>query len=247
MSAEPEKPIDEVLAEVAAKNPTFAEVLRKARQSIATPEALARFERQRVEASSLEGRQRRKRLEKAMEEVGIPLRAGVIPRLGRSPGETPPPLEDWPSRRHAASFGRGPRRLLALVGDMGTGKTTAAAAVVFSRLDIGPAVYVRERVLERWLNFARYEDEWDRAVNCATLVIDELGTATRKDEARMALLEICDSRMSGRKRTIVIGNLSAADFAAYVDKRLYSRWLEIGTVAHVEGEDRRAVRSVVKS
>lgn len=238
------KPIAEFLADVAKKDPRLAAVLGKRVMAPATAEEIAAYDRQVNATKTLEERLKRKRHEKAMELSGIPLRAGVIPRLGRMAGSNPPPLEDWPSRRHAASFARGPRRLLALIGDMGTGKTTAAAAVGFTRLDIGPLVYVRERLLERWLNFARYDKDWARAVECATLVIDELGTATRKDEARMALLEMCDSRMDGQKKTIVIGNLSADDFEAYVDKRLYSRWIEIGTIAFIQGEDRRQANAM---
>lgn len=240
------KPIAEVLEEIAEKSPALSAVLGKVTARAVSPEELDEWERVRGSGARLQRHLARKRHERTMEESGIPLRAGILNRLGRVRGEVPPPLEDWPSRRHAAQFARGPRRLLALIGDMGTGKTTAAAGVAFSRIEIGPVVYVRERLLERWLNFARYDKEWARAVGCATLIIDELGTATRKDEARMALLEICDSRMDGRKKTIVIGNLSAEDFESYVDKRLYSRWLEIGTIAHIEGEDQRVIRAAAR-
>lgn len=217
----------------------IAAVLAKVKP--ADPEAIAAFERDVGEATNRERFERRRRHEAAILAAAIPLEDGILPRLGRAPGDNPPPLEPWPSRHAAAGFVRGPARYLALLGGTGTGKTTAAAAAAFSRLDRGPVVYVRERMLERWCSFARYDKEWTRAVDCATLIVDELGTVAeaRRDSARQALLEICDARQDRDRRTIVIGNLTEETFAAYIDPRLLSRWHHLGLVAYLVGEDRR--------
>lgn len=202
---------------------------------------IARYDATVAEVAGRESRERRALYERAIVDAEIPLVDGVIPRLGRAPGETPPPLDPWPSRSAAAGFVRGPKKLLALLGGTGVGKTTAAAAAAFARLHRGPVVYVRERMLERWCSFARYDREWSRAVDCATLIVDELGTVPepRRESARQALLEICDARSGGDRKTLVLGNMTEAAFGQYIDPRLLSRWHAVGLVTYIVGEDRR--------
>lgn len=216
---------------------------------LANEEELAAYERTKAEVTEREARERRRRYEALIAESGIPLEDGVIQRLGRKAGANPPPLESWESRRAAQSFALGPSRFLALLGGTGTGKTTAAAAAAFARLGSKSkpgVVYVRERQLERWQSFARYETEWRAAISCATLIVDEIGTASDRirANARMALLEVCDARMAGDRKTVVIGNLEPDAFARYIDPRLLSRWHACGHVVWINGEDRRLARRV---
>lgn len=217
----------------------LAAVLAKVKP--ADPEQLARFDAEVQDATTRASRDKRARHERAILDAGIPLEDGVVERLGRAPGDTPPPLDPWPTRHAAAGFTRGRAKFLALLGTTGTGKTTAAAAAAFARLDLGPVVYVRERMLERWCNFARYDREWSRAVDCATLIVDELGTVTeaRRESARQALLEVCDARQDRARKTLVLGNLTEEAFRAYIDPRLLSRWHHLGVVSVHVGEDRR--------
>lgn len=207
----------------------------------ADPAAIARHDAEVASMAGLESRERRSRYERAIVDAAIPLVDGVIPRLGRAAGETPPPLDPWPTRSASAGFVRGPKKFLALLGGTGIGKTTAAAAAAFARLHRGPVVYVRERMLERWCSFARYDREWGKAVDCATLIVDELGTVPepRREGAKQALLEMCDARSAGDRKTLVLGNMTEDAFGKYVDPRLLSRWHDVGLVTYIVGEDRR--------
>lgn len=219
----------------------MAEQIERAKSHAKSPEEVAAHDAQIRDVQVFASRQKREQREAELLASGVPLIDGIVKRFGRAKGDDPPPLEQWPARRAAQTFARGPRKLLALVGDTGTGKTTAAAAVAFSRLEVGPVVYVRERMLQRWQHFARYDRDWRRAVECATLIVDELGTTAERDRtiARDALLEVCDARSGGDRRTIVIGNLDVAAFEKYIDPRLLSRWHLVGTITPITGEDQR--------
>jgi len=132
--------------------------------------------------------------------------------------------------------------VLVLLGDGGTGKTTAAAHTVVVRS--GPAVYVREPTLAKWWGSARWEREWRAVITAPTLVVDELGTAPARilEDARAALLEVVDARQRRTVRTVLVGNLSADDFDRRYDRRMIDRLRHVGRRVYVSGQSMRRER-----
>lgn len=212
-----------------------AAALARARRAVATPDALAAYERTLEQARDLEARAARSRRRKLLSEAGVPLTDAMATALVDGT------LQSTRALQITSSWLAGPRSVLVLLGTPGTGKTVAAAHAALTRISRGPLVYVREGVLARWSMFARYDREWAAAVSCATLIVDELGTAGARDldAARQGLLRMVDDRMGRGRRTVMVGNLTADDLGRRYDERLLDRLREIGYLAEVSGKSMR--------
>lgn len=130
---------------------------------------------------------------------------------------------------------RGPRPILALIGEMGRGKTVAAAWLAVHEA----ARYVEAEELVR-LASARFGEErqaWDRIVSARTLVVDEVGTEDDKGRARAAYRRLIDQRHD--RLTLLSGNVSRAELRALLDPRTVDRVREMGAVVELEGESMR--------
>lgn len=228
MSTSEPTPIDADLADVMAS-------IAKARAASASPEAIAAYDRSIADARTHEERSALERKREAIVATGIPLREAMVDAIV---GGT---LRSTDALRTTIAWLAGPRQVLVLIGDPGTGKTTAAGHAGMTRLSRGPLVYVKEPTLARWSMFARYDRDWQRAVDAPTLILDEAGTAEPRDlaDARAGVSRMLDDRIGRGRKTIVIGNLSEADLARRYDRRMLDRLREIGFVAEILGPSMR--------
>lgn len=214
---------------------TLDEVLADCRANAASPEAIAEYDRSIAEAREFELSESRRRRRNALVEAGVPLSDAMLDAIVDGK------LRQTEALRVAHAWLQGPRSVLAMIGDHGTGKTTAAGHACVARLPKGSVAYVKEPTLARWSMFARYDREWKLAVEAATLVLDEAGTAEERDlpSARAGTLRMIDDRLGRGRKTIWIGNLTKADLARRYDARLLDRLREHGFVAEILGESIR--------
>lgn len=155
------------------------------------------------------------------------------------------------ARRFVATPAR-ERPLLALLGDVGLGKTVAAAWV-FRELVRGVPEWrsTGETDVPVWMrgpDFTRvsaYSPEDSRMIREAQraplLVVDELG-----DEATplgtATVRDICMAREANNRRTVLTSNLRPSDFARLYGRALYDRLVSRGIVTGLTGPSMRRQR-----
>lgn len=128
---------------------------------------------------------------------------------------------------------------LCIVGERGHGKTVAGAWLVADY----DGRYAKADDLVR-LHRAQYgedRDRWESLLSARWLVVDEIG-AESSDLARVrAMLEaLIDQRQSPRRRTLLLGNITRAEFHARFSDRAESRWSEMGYTLELRaGRDMR--------
>jgi hypothetical protein len=211
-------------------------VLSKGLANAASPEAIAKYERDIADCRDREAREARVKRRRQLEELGVPVRPEVL--LAVIDGS----LERTEAVRLSEAWLRGPRPMLVFLGDVGVGKTVAAAHVAASRMGLGGAVYVREPMLVRWAHYARHAEDWRRLCAAPTVIVDELGTATGRESeaARRAVEDVVDERLRvARARTLFIGNLSEDAFAKRYGVRTVDRLHEVGSIQTLHGESLR--------
>lgn len=220
------------------------ELLERGQRMAASPEAIAAFEQRMRDATRVESRERYRRASHALRKL-VPLRPEILDdvsahcdpdRAGASP------LRRTAAIASVARWSTDERRtVIALLGTVGVGKTTACAlAAMRALLDRKGVVYVKEPTLLRWRKFLRHEKDLERVLSADLLIIDELGTCLAKDhdDARMAILEVVDDRLAVG-RTMLLGNLNRAALGARYDARLVDRLSEVGMIVDVSGESLR--------
>lgn len=125
-----------------------------------------------------------------------------------------------------AANGAAPR-MFACVGEKGLGKTAGAAWWVAST----DGRYIKARELAR-LHASRHRDDADRFrgyLRAKVLVIDEVGAEDDRvtvDGVRACLEEVIDERQT--RRTLLLGNITSAQFQARLTSRASDRWAESG-------------------
>lgn len=223
---------------------SLVELCRRGAESAATPEAIAAYESRMRDAATREARERYSEAAREARRL-IPL-----PRMHQdevirhcAPGRQDPALERTEALVTVARWGRpesAGRTVLALLGTMGTGKTTAAMVAALRALQAGESVaYVKEPTLLRWRRYISQTAMLERAMSVGLLIVDELGTETKHaEDARAAILEVVDDRLSVG-RTLLIGNLSREGFGSRYDARLADRMRQVGIVAECRGESLR--------
>jgi DNA replication protein DnaC len=229
-------------AEVAG-NPTLAELARRAEKLAASPEVIARHEASIREATEYESRERYALASaEAMRMIPLPKHhAAAVVEHYRPNRKGGPILRREEPLLVAAKWDRDrSRSVLALIGSMGVGKTTAAMSCALRALQAGESVlYVKEPTLVRWRKYVSMGEQIGKALGVGLLIIDELGTEKKHaDEASAAILETVDDRLSVG-RTMLIGNLDARAFGARYDARLADRMREVGIVAECAGQSLR--------
>lgn len=207
--------------------------------SIEQTERQAQIEKERREADLSERTQNRQRL------------AEVPPRynnasLGKFIADTPAQVQVLDTlQRFADSFGREPNSLV-LCGRLGTGKTYAGYALINhwaladrSSLCVTALGLVR-KIRDTWKNDeVRESTVISKLVSTGLLVIDEVGVQSCTDNEHAIIADILNQRYQNLKPTIVIGNLTMAEFSTVLGERAMDRFQEGGRVLAFTWESRR--------
>lgn len=193
-----------------------------------TPEQIAERRRQAERSRVLRG----------LEALSLPVRGDLLPSLVR--GE----CLRTRATHEAAEWMRGDRRVLVLIGDVGVGKTVAAALIAAAFIRRRKVVrYLREPSLVRWWHSSTlaHEDHVSRLREADLVVVDELGTTLsgQGERARDATGGLLDDRIAGDLRTVLIGNLTEKRLSDAYGSRFADRLREIGRVVHLTGESLR--------
>lgn len=134
---------------------------------------------------------------------------------------------------------------LLLYGDVGTGKSYAAACIANALVDKGvPCMMTNMPRLVNTLSgmLEGKQGYIDRLNSFALLVIDDLGTERGTDYVSELVYNIIDSRYRAGLPLIVTTNLTLKDMAAETDvkkQRIYSRLYDMCIPMAVAGKDRR--------
>lgn len=221
--------------EVGGLGDSLVAVLRRCAEHAASPEAIAAYEASVAECRDREARERRQQIADRLDALRLPVRGDVIEHLLAGK------LEDWESLRRTRLWLSVPSKVLVLIGDVGQGKTVAAAYAAMRCLERGVR-YVKEPQLVQWTQHVSREPQMDELRDVSLLVVDEVGTAeTRHSEAAaVALTDLIDTRLGGRKRTIVCGNVPTVEaFVQRYGVRLADRLRESGIIVELRGGSRR--------
>lgn len=139
---------------------------------------------------------------------------------------------------------------LLLFGDVGTGKTFAAACVANALIDQGVSVLMTNfsRIINRiQSSFDGRQEYIDSLNNFDLLVIDDLAAERNTEFMNETVYTIIDARYRAGLPMIITTNLNANTMMQEQDaarKRIYSRILERCHPIEVKGADRR-VRSAI--
>ena len=160
--------------------------------------------------------------------------------------------EDTPVIRMAQNYVKNWKRVkaenlgLLFWGDVGTGKSYAAACIANALLEMRIPVLMTN--FSKMLNQmgGLYSEERFSYISSLSgfslLIIDDLGIERSTDYAKEQVYSIIDERYKSGLPVIVTTNLTIEDLrcpSQLADARIYSRILEMCTPVHVAGSDRR--------
>lgn len=190
------------------------------------------------------------RLRAWLKATGIPVRPEMVDPVLR--GEH---LHTDATRGTARWYRDPNRRVLALIGPTGVGKTVAAALVATVYAKRHERVrYLREPALVKWSSSSTltHEARVEELHEADLLIVDELGTtlSTQGEKARDAMFAMLDDRLAREARTILIGNLcetlpsgkqrgSADALGKAYGGRFMDRLREVGVIVELHGESMR--------
>ena len=155
------------------------------------------------------------------------------------PGESVPPRENMEfiyemCLSYARKFGAFPIKNLFLTGAPGLGKTFLSACVARTVAESGfsvvydTAVNIFSKFEEQ--KFARSVEEGQegqrstrRYLNCDLLILDDLGSELTTPFVQSALYTLVNTRLTGRKNTVISSNLSMDDVRSRYNGQTASR------------------------
>lgn len=123
-----------------------------------------------------------------------------------------------------------------LAGNTGCGKSVAAASMI-ERRETG--CFVRAAELVELGNHFSDRDLLSKYRRCGVLVIDDLGIEYRSEQMICRLDELLDSRAANGLPTLVTTNLTADEFRARYEERIWSRIHEFGDYHELDDPDLR--------
>jgi DNA replication protein DnaC len=147
-------------------------------------------------------------------------------------------VEDTPALVAVRDWLDSGKTFLVLGGNVGVGKTVAAAWALSERAGI----FRKASQITRMSQFDA--EAWDRLYRAGLLVVDDLGTEPHDQGGwgLSALLDLFDRRYEERARTILTVNVTVDTFRERYGKdggRFLDRLRESGTWFNVAGESRR--------
>jgi len=137
-----------------------------------------------------------------------------------------------------------PNKSLLLTGNVGTGKTfTAIAILKHFKQDLNTHFYKFNDFLREFRSCETCMEESNimkEFVSKKHLVIDDFGTEKLTDYAYSIIIEFIDKRLLYNKSHLIITtNLSLKDIVNVYDARLASRMIELFKIVKFEGKDLR--------
>ncbi|HWP52014.1 MAG TPA: ATP-binding protein [Clostridia bacterium] len=150
------------------------------------------------------------------------------------------------ARRYAGRFDQLYRDNIGAMftGEVGSGKTFAAACVANALIDRGIPVWMRS--LPRLL--ADLQNRWEKSellgelAACSLLILDDLGSERCSDYALEQLFLVIDTRYRAGKPLIITTNLTAEELKHPADlryERIYDRIAELCVAVVAPGHSRR--------
>lgn len=141
---------------------------------------------------------------------------------------------------------------LFLCGDVGTGKTHLAAAIVdyVARMKKGKMIsgfYILYTttadliadVVNSFSNGITSKQIYDKYKNAILLIIDELGIERQTEFSREAIYQVVNYRYSNKLASIYISNLNIEELSGKIDRRITSRICESCKGIKLTGTDHR--------
>jgi DNA replication protein DnaC len=226
----------------------LADILRRGAEQARSPEAIAAFEASIADSRDREQREHRAATVRKLEELELPVPSEVIALMvaDRLP-DADPEGRTWEALQRVKLWLRVPSKTIVLIGDPGHGKTVAAAYAAWKCLYQEHGVrYVKEGQLAMWSQHVSCEPQMADLRRAALVIVDEIGTATPRtaESAIAALTDLVDTRIGGRKRTVVCGNVPSVDvLVARYGVRLADRLRAVGQVHEFRGPSRRRTAS----
>ncbi len=140
------------------------------------------------------------------------------------------------------------RGFLTVTGPTGTGKSFAAASVLFEatrtrmeRVWREPGEWAKSGV-GSWISAYRAStnrDDFAAALACGFLVVDDLGEEVNTPGVKAAMKEVVSDRYNQNRPTIVTSNLSVLEIRDRYGDRMTERLVEGGMVVECSGESMR--------
>lgn len=220
------------MGDVRELRPELRAVMGGLGAAIASDEQIAAYEAER------ELEQRRERVIASGVDEHLPpemVEAVVRRKLRRT--EALVTARDWVTYQRGEKA-HGDRPVLALLGNIGRGKTVAAAWLLAAE----GGAYIQAEDLCR-LQSARFgpeRAEYLRLLRLRTLVVDEVGTEEDAERAKATLHDVIDRRMA--RRTLLLGNVDAKGLRARMDPRTVDRINVCGVLRELAGSSMRGGR-----
>lgn len=138
------------------------------------------------------------------------------------------------------------RKGLLLFGDVGTGKSFAAACVANALMDKGISCYMRNfkeiDIILQELNKGEKKEYYDNLNRYSLLILDDLSAERKTEYMQEIVFNVVDSRYRAGRPLIVTTNLTAEELkhpAELINQRTFSRLFEMCIPVEVTGKDRR--------
>lgn len=145
---------------------------------------------------------------------------------------------------------------LVLLGDVGTGKSVAAAYACLQQAsledpntrptgwDRESCVWVASAELAALSSFEAADKAWfQRMQDCALLVLDDLGTEQLHPQAQQRLERLLNARHEHSRRTVITSNATKDVFKTHVGARISDRIRDSGRVVNCGNQSLRGVET----